>query len=57
MRRSIEVAEQTWPGQDIRISAQCYLEGWYEELGFVAVGSPYLEDDIPHIQMVKSSVG
>lgn len=56
MRRSIEVAEQTWPGQDIRISAQCYLEGWYEELGFVAVGSPYLEDDIPHIQMVKSSV-
>ena len=56
MRRSIEVAEQTWPGQDIRISAQCYLEGWYGELGFVALGSPYLEDDIPHIQMVKSSV-
>ena len=56
MQRSIAVAEQTWPGQDIRISAQCYLEGWYEELGFVAVGSPYLEDDIPHIQMVKSSV-
>jgi len=56
MRRSIEVAEQTWPGQDIRISAQCYLEQWYAELGFVAVGSPYLEDDIPHIQMVRSSV-
>lgn len=56
MRRSIEVAEQTWPGGDIRISAQCYLERWYGDLGFVAVGSPYLEDDIPHIQMIKSSV-
>ena len=56
MRRCIEVAEQTWPGGDIRISAQCYLEEWYGDLGFVAVGSPYLEDDIPHIQMIKSSV-
>ena len=56
MRRCIEVAEQTWPGGDSRISAQCYLEEWYGDLGFVAVGSPYLEDDIPHIQMIKSSV-
>ena len=55
MQRSIEVCERTWPGQDIRISAQCYLEGWYGELGFAPVGEPYLEDGIPHIQMLRSA--
>lgn len=55
MKRSIDVAAQTWPDQGIRISAQCYLEGWYEELGFCSVGAPYLEDDIPHIQMLRSA--
>ena len=55
MQRSIEVCERTWPGQDIRISAQCYLEAWYGELGFAPVGEPYLEDGIPHIQMLRSA--
>ncbi|MGB0149853.1 MAG: GNAT family N-acetyltransferase [Flavobacteriales bacterium] len=55
MERSIEVCERTWPGQDIRISAQCYLEAWYGELGFRSVGEPYLEDGIPHIQMLRSA--
>ena len=55
MKRSIEVCERAWPGQDIRISAQCYLEAWYGELGFASVGKPYLEDGIPHIQMLRSA--
>ena len=55
MERSIEVCERTWPGQDIRISAQCYLEAWYGDLGFASVGEPYLEDGIPHIQMLRSA--
>ncbi len=55
MKRSIEVCERAWPGQDIRISAQCYLEAWYGELGFASFGKPYLEDGIPHIQMLRSA--
>lgn len=55
MERSIEVCERTWPGHDIRISAQCYLESWYGDLGFVSVGEAYLEDGIPHIQMLRSA--
>jgi len=55
MQQSIEVCERTWPGQDIRISAQCYLEAWYGELGFAPVGEHYLEDGIPHIQMLRSA--
>jgi ElaA protein len=56
MARCIEVSERVWPGLPIRISAQCYLEGWYEELGFESVGEPYLEDGIPHVQMLRSGV-
>ena len=55
MERCIDVCERVWPGTSVRISAQCYLEGWYEELGFESVGEPYLEDGIPHIQMLRSA--
>ncbi|HSQ72032.1 MAG TPA: GNAT family N-acetyltransferase [Rubrivivax sp.] len=43
-----------WPGQGIRISAQAHLERFYGEWGFERVGEPYLEDDIPHLEMFRS---
>lgn len=42
-----------WPGAPVRISAQARLRRFYESLGFVADGAEYLEDDIPHQQMVR----
>ncbi len=45
---------QTWPSQAIRISAQAHLTRFYAEFGFAAVGEPYLEDHIPHVEMVRS---
>lgn len=42
-----------WPGQGIRISAQAHLAKFYGEYGFGAVGETYLEDDIPHIEMLR----
>jgi len=39
------------PHKDIVISAQCYLQNFYQSFGFDAVSEPYLEDDIPHIRM------
>ena len=41
-----------WPGQGIRISAQAHLEGFYGGFGFVRVGDPYPEDNIPHLEML-----
>lgn len=38
---------------DIRISAQDYLRGFYESLGFKKISEVYLEDNIPHIEMLK----
>jgi ElaA protein len=36
-----------------RISAQDYLLKFYGEFGFTDTGKKYLEDDIPHTEMVR----
>lgn len=41
------------PGQSVRISAQLYLQKFYEDFGFKVVSEPYDEDDIPHIEMLN----
>lgn len=51
MKRSLEALHRQWPGQPIRLSAQQYLERFYSDFGFEAVGDPYLEDGIPHVAM------
>lgn len=37
----------------ITIGAQLYLKNFYESHGFVQTSEMYLEDDIPHIEMIK----
>ena len=37
-----------------RISAQSHLIPFYQYFGFNSVGEEYLEDDIPHIEMLKT---
>lgn len=44
--------QSIFPGVGIRISAQAYLRGFYEDFGFRVVSDPYMEDDIPHIEML-----
>ncbi len=44
-----------YPGASIRISAQAYLRVFYESLGFQTVSEPYLEDGIPHLEMLLGS--
>lgn len=53
MQRSLAETEKRFPGRAIRISAQQYLERFYTELGFETVRGPYLEDDIPHLEMLR----
>lgn len=55
VNKSTDEITKSWPKQDIKISAQEYLQGFYEDLGFKKVSKPYLEDNIPHIAMIKSS--
>ena len=53
VRRVLEHAALVHPGQPMRISAQAHLKRFYGEFGFVAVGAGYLEDGIPHIEMLR----
>lgn len=54
MREGLARCTAQWPGLPIRISAQARLQRFYEDLGFVAEGGVYLEDDIAHLQMVRA---
>ena len=53
MVASIKVIENSFHTKEIKLSAQKYLEKFYNNLGFKTIGEPYLEDGIPHIAMVK----
>ena len=55
MAEGVQRCQQAWPGQGIRISAQAHLARWYGTYGFQLVGEPYLEDDIPHVEMVRAA--
>ena len=47
-------AEKNWRSQEIQISAQEYLEGFYQKFGFIACSEAYEIDNILHINMKKS---
>ncbi|MBN8507106.1 MAG: GNAT family N-acetyltransferase [Burkholderiales bacterium] len=53
MHEGLARCRAQWPGAPVRISAQARLRRFYESLGFVADGAEYLEDNIPHRQMVR----
>jgi ElaA protein len=54
MNASVEAIKVNYNQTQIRISAQTYLKRFYNNLGFFEVGEEYLEDGIPHINMLKS---
>ena len=49
MQRGIEAAR----GVPIRIGAQAHLEKFYAELGFARVSEDFVEDGIPHLEMLR----
>ncbi|MDZ4823550.1 MAG: GNAT family N-acetyltransferase [Flavobacteriales bacterium] len=52
MKRGLEWIHTHHGKLPVRISAQLYLKMFYEDFGFVQVSESYLEDDIPHIEML-----
>src|SRR5690606_25036400 len=44
MEKAIQFIREQWPKQNIRISAQKYLESFYGSFDFRVQGSDYLED-------------
>lgn len=54
MNTCFEFIETQFGKQSIRISAQQYLLNFYNRHGFKQVSEMYLEDNIPHIEMLRS---
>ena len=55
MREAITECERIFPGHPIELSAQSHLQTFYASFGFAPISAEYLEDDIPHIDMVKAA--
>ena len=51
VQSAINMALEKFNCKKITISAQAYLQHFYESFGFVKKGEMYLEDEIPHIKM------
>lgn len=51
MEYSIAETKKRFNSSVIVIGAQCYLDKFYQNLGFVPEGEMYLEDNIPHMTM------
>lgn len=55
MIHAIEGIKKHFNETKIKIGAQLYLKKFYESHGFVVSSEMYLEDDIEHIEMIKSN--
>jgi ElaA protein len=56
MQEAISAIESYFGERQITISAQLYLQKFYENNGFVKTSEMYLEDDIPHIEMKRGFI-
>jgi ElaA protein len=54
MLKGIEKCDGLFPDTSVAISAQQYLTEFYQSLGFRESSDGYLEDGIPHIEMIRS---
>ncbi len=57
METALKECQARYPGQDINISAQTNLVGFYASLGFQTLGDEYMDAGIPHQNMVLLSGG
>ncbi|MFT4551716.1 MAG: ElaA protein [Chlamydiales bacterium] len=53
MEKAIENIEAQYGKITIKMSAQVYAASFYNKFGFKVMGKEYLEDNIPHIMMIR----
>ena len=56
MKKAIEKVRQDYPDRELQLSAQTYLQSFYQSLGFTLCGEEFIEDGIPHLPMVMMPV-
>ncbi|WP_216827708.1 GNAT family N-acetyltransferase [Alkalihalobacterium elongatum] len=55
LKQAIDFIENNLNEGEIKIQAQQYLEQFYGSFGFKTISEVYLEDEIPHIDMIYKS--
>lgn len=51
--KGMEYLDARHPHDPVRIGAQAHLQPFYASFGFAVASEPYLEDGIPHVQMLR----
>ena len=52
LEAGIKVAKENMNADKIKIEAQSYAKKFYEKFGFTQISDEFLEDGIPHIEMI-----
>lgn len=52
VQATINEIKKRFPNQTIQIQAQAYLQKFYESFDFKVISTVYLEDNIPHLDML-----
>jgi len=56
MENCMTYIKNKFPNEAVRISAQTHLDKFYQKFGFVSTGKKYLEDNIPHTEMLYQPI-
>ncbi len=56
INEAIKRIAKKYPGDGIRISAQLEQEKFYHQFDFKTVGEPYMEEGMPHIEMLREEL-
>lgn len=51
--KAVAYMDERYPKEPVRIGAQAHLDRFYGGFGFVVASAPYIEDGIPHVEMVR----
>lgn len=54
MEQSMKFINEEFGAVPVRISAQKHLENYYNSHNFFSTGKEYLEDEIPHVEMLNT---
>ena len=52
LNKALRFIEEDLKEKEVRISAQVYVKELYKKAGFIEDSEEYLEDDIPHVEML-----
>lgn len=53
LQELLQIAAAKFPRRPVTIGAQAHLQNFYGKAGFRPVSEIYLEDDIPHVKMLR----